>query len=184
MATVSSTSSSTASPWRSGVIQACVNLKAAGREVTVEEVVADKGYHAAETLELNEHLGLRTYIPEPQRQHERRWTDKPAEFQQAVYNNRRRMRRAKGRKFQRRRSEVCERTFAHICDSGGRAANLAAGTGERDHTLLDRRRRAQSRSHPPQAVRHRQAEEPPGRIRPCPDYAACHDRRSDHTHHT
>ena len=101
------------------VIQACVNLKAAGRETTVEEVVADKGYHAAETLELNEHLGLRTYIPEPERQHQRRWTDKPAEFQRAVYNNRRRMRRPKGKQLQRRRSEVCERTFAHLCDSGG-----------------------------------------------------------------
>ena len=101
------------------VIQACVNLKAAGRETTVEEVVADKGYHAAETLELSDYLGLRTYIPEPERQHQRRWTDKPAEFQRAVYNNRRRMRRAKGKQLQRRRSEVCERTFAHVCDSGG-----------------------------------------------------------------
>lgn len=101
------------------VMQACLNLQAAGSAATVEEVVADKGYHAAETLELSEHLGVRTYIPEPQRKHERNWTDKPAGFQQAVYNNRRRMRRPKGRQMQRRRSEVCERTFAHICDSGG-----------------------------------------------------------------
>jgi transposase len=82
-------------------------------------VVADKGYHAADTLELSEFTGLRTYIPEPKRKHERRWTDKPAEFQQAVYNNRRRMRRKKGKQLQRTRSELCERTFAHICDTGG-----------------------------------------------------------------
>src|SRR6202012_5100392 len=37
----------------------------------------------------------------------------------SVYNNRRRIRRDKSKKLQRRRSEVCERTFAHICDSGG-----------------------------------------------------------------
>lgn len=29
------------------------------------------------------------------------------------------MRRRKGKQLQRRRSEVCERTFAHVCDSGG-----------------------------------------------------------------
>ena len=87
--------------------------------VTVEEAVADKGYHAAQTLELSESLGVRTYIPEPQRQPDRRWTDKPAEWQRAVYNNRRRMRLAKGKQLQRHRSEMCERSFAHVCDSGG-----------------------------------------------------------------
>ena len=105
------------------------------------EVVADKGYHAAETLELNEHLGLRTYIPEPQRKHERRWTDKPPEFQQAVYTNRRRMRRAKGESS----NAAAVRSANGLCPHlrhGGRAANLAARTGERDQMLLDRRRRA------------------------------------------
>jgi transposase len=36
-----------------------------------------------------------------------------------VSGNRRRVRRAKGKALQRRRSEVCERTFAHICETGG-----------------------------------------------------------------
>jgi hypothetical protein len=101
------------------VIQARVNLEEAGSEAEIEEAVADKGYHAADTLELCEFVGLRTYIPEPQRKHERRWTDKPGEFQRAVYNNRRRMRRGKGKQLQRRRSELCERSFAHLCDTGG-----------------------------------------------------------------
>ena len=101
------------------VMQARVNLEAAGSERQIEEAVADKGYHAADTLELCEFVGLRTYIPEPQRKHERRWTDKPAEFQRAVYNNRRRNRRSKGKQLQRRRSELCERSFAHLCDTGG-----------------------------------------------------------------
>ena len=34
-------------------------------------------------------------------------------------NNRRRLKRAKSRKFQKLRSERVERTFAHICDTGG-----------------------------------------------------------------
>lgn len=101
------------------VVQAQVNLQAASSEARIEQVAADKGYHAADTLELSEFVGVRTYIPEPKRTHERQWAGKPAEFQRAVYNNRRRMRRNKGKQLQRRRSEVCERTFAHVCDSGG-----------------------------------------------------------------
>jgi Transposase DDE domain len=87
--------------------------------VEIEEVVADKGYHANATLELAAHLGLRTYIPEPKQKDKRVWTDKPAEFQRAVVNNRRRMARAKGKRFGRLRSERVERSFAHVCDTGG-----------------------------------------------------------------
>jgi transposase len=101
------------------VIKAQVNLEQAGCEQEIEEVAADKGYHAAANLELCESLNLRTYIPEPKRKHAARWTDKPAAYQRAVYANRRRVRRAKSKHWQRRRSELCERTFAHICDSGG-----------------------------------------------------------------
>jgi hypothetical protein len=101
------------------VLQAQENLQAAGSDVEIKEVAADKGYHAAQTLELASHLQLRTYIPEPRLPHDRVWTDKPPEFQQAVYANRQRVRRAKGKRMQRLRSEHCERTFAHICDTGG-----------------------------------------------------------------
>src|SRR6187399_78285 len=41
------------------VTAARVNLAAAGSEVGIEEVAADKGYHAAETLELCDAFGLR-----------------------------------------------------------------------------------------------------------------------------
>ena len=101
------------------VMQAQVHLEAAGVEERIEEVAADKGYHADETLELAESLCLRTYIPEPKRHQKRRWTDKPPEYQRAVYNNRRRTRRDKGRRMQRTRSELVERTFAHLCETGG-----------------------------------------------------------------
>jgi len=101
------------------VVQAQINLNEAGCEQEIEEVAADKAYHAAGTLELAESFGLRTYIPEPKRNHKSRWTDKPPEYQRAVYGNRRRVKRAKSKKLQRKRSEFCERTFAHVCDSGG-----------------------------------------------------------------
>ncbi len=40
-------------------------------------------------------------------------------MRQAVVNNRRRMSRAKGKAFQKQRSEKAERSFAHVCETGG-----------------------------------------------------------------
>ena len=101
------------------IAAAQIHLEAAGSEAEIEEAAADKGYHAAETIELAEAMKVKTYIPEPKRQHKSTWVDKVPGLERAVNNNRRRVRRAKGKAMQRRRSEVCERTFAHICDSGG-----------------------------------------------------------------
>lgn len=101
------------------VLKAQENLQGAKIETEIEEAAADKGYHSAETIELSDALGLRTYIAEPKRKHERVWTDKPAELKRAVYENRRRMKRAKGKRLGRLRSERVERSFAHVCDSGG-----------------------------------------------------------------
>jgi transposase len=101
------------------VSEAQVHLDEAGLEVEIEEAVADKGYHAAETLELADDVGLRTYIPEPKYAHERTWKEKPANSQRVVYNNRRRTRTAKSKRLQRQRSERVERSFAHICETGG-----------------------------------------------------------------
>lgn len=101
------------------VQQARVHLSEAEIEATVEEVAADKGYHAAPTLELANAMNLRTYIPEPRFTRDRVWTNKPVEYQRVVYNNRRRVKRSKGRRFQRSRSELVERTFAHMCETGG-----------------------------------------------------------------
>ena len=75
--------------------------------------------HAAETIALADDLNFRTYIPQRKQRYRSRWTDKPPAYQQAVYANRRRLQRAKSRQFQRWRSERCERTFAHVCDTGG-----------------------------------------------------------------
>ncbi len=102
------------------LMSADVNLQAIGDGTPViKEAAADKGYHNNEQLELASSLGLRTYIPEPDRPHPAKWTDKPAEQRVAVENNRRRMRRAKGKRLQRLRSERVERSFAHVCETGG-----------------------------------------------------------------
>lgn len=101
------------------VVTAQTHLDQSGCGLEIEEVAADKGYHANETLALSEELDLRTYIPEPKSRSSRRWTDKPPEQQRAVANNRCRMRRAKGKRLQRERSEKVERSFAHVCETGG-----------------------------------------------------------------
>jgi hypothetical protein len=96
------------------------NLEAVGHERTGEELLGDKGYHKAETIDLVEsQLGMRTYIPEPQLAHPRVWTDKLPEHRRAVYRNRRRVRGARGRRLSRKRSEFAERSFAHLCETGG-----------------------------------------------------------------
>ena len=102
------------------VNQAQANQREAGSEQEIEDVVADKGYHSAETLAtLAGETPYRTYIPEPQRKYEWVWTDKPPEQRKAVYANRRRTRGNRGRRLQRQRSERVERTFAHVCETGG-----------------------------------------------------------------
>ena len=100
--------------------QAQINLVEAGSEAEIVEAAADKGYHSNGTItELREHTTYRTYIPEPELKHDRVWTDKPPEQKAAVYANRRRTRGEHGKKLQRLRSELTERTFAHVCETGG-----------------------------------------------------------------
>jgi transposase len=97
-----------------------INQQQAGSEQQIEDAVADKGYHGAEPLtNLREHTPYRSYIPEPQRRYKCVWTDKPPEQQAAVVANRRRTRGKRGRKLQRLRSERLERSFAHVCETGG-----------------------------------------------------------------
>ena len=100
------------------VVHAQKNLIDSGSEVSIEELVADKGYHKAQTLSDAKASGLRTYVPEPENKYKRRWTDKPPEYKAAVYANRRRVRGARSKKLQRLRSEYVERTFAHMCETG------------------------------------------------------------------
>lgn len=101
------------------VMEAQVNLTEAGIATEIEEAVADKGYHATDTLELADALHLRTYIPERKLKGKRNWTEVSADAQRAFRNNRRRTRGARSKRLQRLRSERVERSFAHVCDTGG-----------------------------------------------------------------
>ena len=82
----------------------------------VEEAVADKGYHSNQVLlDLHED-GVRSYIPEPQRG-QRNWDGKQQQ-QKRVYANRRRMSGRRGKQLQKLRSELTERSFAHMYETG------------------------------------------------------------------
>src|SRR5271155_4141828 len=94
------------------------NLVLAGSSAKITGAVMDKGYHDNELLVQLAERGVRTYIPE-RRQKSRRWTDKSIECEPAFRANRRRVRGNKGRQLNRWRSERCERTFAHVCETGG-----------------------------------------------------------------
>ena len=83
----------------------------------VQEVIADKGYHSNATVRQMSDWKLRSYIAEPQRGH-RKWKSKAAE-QAAVYANRRRIQRERGKRLLAQRGEKIERNFAHQFDSGG-----------------------------------------------------------------
>jgi transposase len=84
----------------------------------IEEVVADKGYHSGAVLERVKRYEVRTYIPEKKQAGQRHWEGKTEE-QQAVYQNRRRVRGGYGKSLLRRRGELVERSFAHCYETGG-----------------------------------------------------------------
>jgi transposase len=102
------------------VVQAQLNVIAAESPANIQEAVADKGYHAAKQLaKVNETLGIRTYVPEPKRQTPWKWSDHTEEERRAVTGNHRRVTGERSKRLQRRRSELTERTFAHVCETGG-----------------------------------------------------------------
>lgn len=83
----------------------------------VEETVADKGYHSNQVLVDLHADSIRSYIPEPERG-PRKWKGKEKE-QQRVYANRRRSSGRRGKDLQKLRSELTERSFAHMYETGG-----------------------------------------------------------------
>lgn len=84
----------------------------------IEEMVADKGYHSGAVLVRVKSYEVRTYIPEKKQEGKRHWEGKTEE-QQAVYQNRRRVRGGYGKSLLRRRGELVERSFAHCYETGG-----------------------------------------------------------------
>ena len=79
--------------------------------------MADKGYHSGAVLKDLHQQAVRTYIPEPDRGR-RNWDGKAVE-QKRTYDNRRRVRGDRGQRLQKMRSELTERSFAHLYETGG-----------------------------------------------------------------
>jgi len=82
-------------------------------------VTADKGYHSGSVIRTLKRKSIRTYIPERLQHGKRHWKGGDGrETARDVYDNRARTQRAKGRALQRRRGELIERPFAHVCETG------------------------------------------------------------------
>ncbi len=84
----------------------------------IEELVTDKGYHSGAVVERVKSYKVRSYIPEKKQKGQRHWQGQRGE-QQAVYENRRRVRGENGKSLLRRRGELIERSFAHCYETGG-----------------------------------------------------------------
>ncbi|MGH9783420.1 MAG: transposase, partial [Terriglobia bacterium] len=102
--------------------QTLEEAQVAAREINprgVEEIVADKGYHSGQVLKELHGGAIRSYIPEPERGR-RNWQGEGKGIeQQRVYANRRRVRGARSKRLQKVRSELTERSFAHMYETGG-----------------------------------------------------------------
>lgn len=85
----------------------------------IKEVVGDKGFHKASTIKRLADAGIRTYFPERKQRGQRRWKKNGGRATAiAVYQNRARLKSRKSKRLQRRRGELLERTFAHLCETG------------------------------------------------------------------
>jgi len=89
-----------------------------GAVVAVTLQAADKGYHSGAVVQRMKSYDVRSYIPEKRQKGRRNWEGKD-EQQQAVYQNRRRVRSEYGKSLLRRRGELVERSFAHCYETGG-----------------------------------------------------------------
>jgi transposase len=98
-------------------------LAAAQRNATavglgaIQEAVLDKGYHSNAVLVTLADEQVRSYVSEPKGKR-RRWGDKP-EAQGPLYGNRRRLRGRRNKRLQAQRAELCERSNAHLYETGG-----------------------------------------------------------------
>jgi transposase len=133
----------------------------------IEELVADKGYHSGEALEQVKELEVRTYIPEKKQPGKRHWKGKQGQ-QQAVYQNRQRVRGKYGKKLLKRRGELVERTFAHLLRNRWDATLHPSWTKEHSQASADSSRLLQHQLGDEEDVGSREATrtgEPDGRTR-------------------
>ena len=90
------------------------------------EYIGDRGYHSDDVVATLHERGHGACIADPQRGR-RNWKRMEGRLgkkemrrrRKAFYRNRRRVRSAMGRSLQKKRAEYPERTFAHLCRTGG-----------------------------------------------------------------
>lgn len=99
-------------------------------EDRVQEAVADKGCCKLQTLSDCVDHEIATTFSEPKVHGERRWHDKPDSHKTAFDDNHVRVTSAEGKAILRRRGEVVERTFAHLCETGGSRRVTVRGMGK------------------------------------------------------
>jgi transposase len=103
------------------------SVERANPEGGIQEVVADRGCHSGEVVGDLHQRGYNTCIPERRQKRRRNWkrlSRKVGERearrrQRAFYLNRRRLKSDAGKRLLRKRGETVERSFAHICQTGG-----------------------------------------------------------------
>ena len=101
-------------------------VEKANPDLSIEEIVADRGYHSAQILGDLDRRGYMTCIPERRSKGRRRWKRLAREVgheearrrQRAFYTNRRRLKSSLGKRLLRKRGETVERSFAHACETG------------------------------------------------------------------
>jgi transposase len=99
-------------------------------------MVADKEYNIAVLLRRLKEKGYSSFIPERRQAGKHRWTDKGGrETASAFCGNRARVKRKKGKGLQRKRGELIERAFAHICNTGGARCTRLFGIENGGQTL-------------------------------------------------
>jgi len=103
----------------------------------VKEAALDKGYYSGAVLKKLQRRKIRSYIPEPEYKH-RHWQGPGKRLEQKlVYANRCRIRRAKSKRMQKLRTELTERSFAHLYETGGmRRVHLRGRTNILKRLLL------------------------------------------------
>jgi hypothetical protein len=111
------------------ILLAQVNPALAGSDQEVEGAVAGKGYHKAQTLAECERWSTRTSIPEPKGR-EYNWEEKPRAWREATAANRRRVKGARSKRLQKKRSGLVERAFAPVCETGGGRRTWLRGLAE------------------------------------------------------
>lgn len=103
------------------------SVERANPEGGIQEVVADRGYHSGEVVGDLHHRGYNTCIPERRQKGRRNWKklrrkigeQEAARRQRAFYLNRRRLKSDAGKRLLKKRGETVERSFAHVCETGG-----------------------------------------------------------------